>query len=64
LKGEKEYHNFQKIIEKKYYNEKLAMERIKKHYYYAQKFNKMFSCHSFENFTDLNYLKKIKVCQI
>ena len=64
LIGENEYHKFQEKIERKYYNEKLAMERIKKHYYYAQKFNKMFSCHSFENFTDLNYLKKIKECNL
>ena len=64
LKGKNEYHKFQEKIEKKYYNEKLAMERIKKHYHYAQKFNKMFSCHSFENFTDLNYLQNIKECNL
>lgn len=64
LKGENEYHNFQEKREKLYYNEKLAMERTKKHYYYAQQFNKMFSCHSFENFTNLNYIQNIKECKI
>ena len=64
LRGENAYHEFQQKIEHKYYNEKVAMERIKRHYHYAQQFNKHFKCHSFENFTDLNYLKKIKVCQI
>ena len=64
LRGKNEYHKFQQKIKQKYYNEKVAMERIKRHYYYAQQFNKHFKCHSFENFTDLNYLNKIKVCQI
>ena len=64
LKGKDEYHKFQEKIEKKYYNEELAMERTKKHYYYAQKFNKMFTCHSFENFTDLKYLQNIKECNL
>jgi len=64
LKGENEYHKFQEKREKLYYNEKLAMKRIKKHYYYAQQFNKMFSCHSFENFTNLNYIQNIKECKI
>lgn len=64
LKGENEYRNFQNKIERKYYNEKLAMERTKKHYYYSQQFNKKISCHSFENFTDLNYLKQIKECNL
>ena len=64
LKGENEYRKFQKKIEKKYYNEKVAKKRIKKHYYYAQEFNQMFKCHSFENFTTLEYLNNIKECQI
>ena len=64
LRGENEYHKFQQKIENTYYNEKIAMERIKRHYHYAQQFNKHFKCHSFDNFTDLNYLNNIKVCQI
>ena len=64
LRGEDAYRKFQQKIEQKYYNEKVAMERIKRHYHYAQQFNKHFQCHSFENFTDINYLNKIKACQI
>ena len=56
--------NFKKKVEDKYYNEKLAKARMEKHYKYAQEFNKIVSCHSFEQFTDVNYLKKLYDCPI
>ena len=64
MKGKKEFQKFQKKVEDKYYNEKLAKYRLEKHYKYAQQFNKIVSCHSFEQFIDLNYLKTFKECQI
>ena len=62
--GEDEYKKLQQKIRKKYYNEKIAEERMKRHYRLAQQFNKQFSCHSFEQFTNLNYLNRLKECQI
>ena len=64
MKGRDEYRKFQKKVEDKYYNEKLAKARMEKHYKYAQEFNKIVSCHSFEQFTDVNYLKKLYDCPI
>ena len=64
MKGKKEFQKFQKKVEDKYYNEKLAKYRLEKHYKYAQQFNKIVSCHSFEKFIDLNFLKTFKECQI
>ena len=64
MKGKDEYKKFQKKVEDKYYNETLAKARIKKHYKYAQMFNSIVSCHSFEQFTDINYLKNLKDCPI
>ena len=64
LEGKDSYKKFQDKIKKKYYNEKIAGERIRKHYRYAQIFNKFFRCHSFEQFTDLNYLKTIQPCNV
>ena len=64
LKGEKEYRDFQHKIRNKYYNEKIAKERMEKHYKYAQQFNKHFLCHSFENFTNLYYLNFLKECNV
>ena len=62
MKGKDEYRKLQKRIENKYYNEPLARYRMEKHYKYAQSFNKIISCHSFEQFTNVEYLKKIYEC--
>jgi len=64
INGTEDYHKFQEEVEKKYYNETLAMEHLKKHYKYAQIFNEHFRCHTFENFTTLSYIKKAKDCPI
>ena len=64
LSGEKEYRKFQEKREKKYYDDKKAKERIEKHYHYAQQFNKIVSCHTFEQFTDIKYLMNLRDCKI
>ena len=62
LKGKDEYRKLQKKVEDKYYNEAMAKYRMEKHYKYAQDYNKIISCHSFEQFTTVEYLKKIHEC--
>ena len=57
-----DYEIFQKEIENKYYNEILAKRHLYKHFTYAQKFNKYFRCHSFENFTSGKYINNISAC--
>ena len=64
LKGDDEYRKFQNKIKKKYYNEKIAKERMERHYKYAQQFNKHYHCLSFENFTRIYYLNNLKECNI
>ena len=64
LNSTEDYNKLQREIENKYYNETAAKEHLKKHYHYGQKFNKYFRCHSFEKFTDLNYINNINVCKI
>ena len=64
LKGEDEYHKFQEKIEKQYYNETIAKERLERHYKYAQQFNKHWRCITLEQFTDYNYLKTLKECPV
>jgi glycosyltransferase involved in cell wall biosynthesis len=62
INGTEDYKKFQNEVEKEYYNEKLAKEHIEKHYKYGQKFNKRFSCHTFENITNLSYINSIGLC--
>ena len=64
MKGKNEFKKFQKKVEDKYYNETLAEYRLRKHYKYAQEFNKIVSCHSFEDFTNTEYLKTVYECPI
>ena len=64
MKGKNEFKKFQKKVEDKYYNETLAEYRLRKHYKYAQEFNRIVSCHSFEDFTNTEYLKTVYECPI
>ena len=56
------YKELQKEVEKKYYNESIAKNRLEKHYHYALKYNSFFKCHSFDDFTSLDYINNIKAC--
>ena len=59
-----DYRELQNEIEKKYYNEEKAKIHMQKHYNALLKYNKNFTCHTLENFTNINYIKNIKECII
>ena len=58
------YRELQKEIEQKYYNEESARKHMEKHYDDLLRYNNSFYCHTLNNFTNLNYIKKIKECPI
>ena len=62
LNSTDEYKELQEEVEKKYYDEKTAKNRLEKHYRYAVKYNSVFKCHSFDDFARLDYINNIKVC--
>ena len=62
INNNEDYKIFQKEIENKYYNEILAKRHLYTHFTYAQKFNKYFRCHYFENFTSRKYINNISAC--
>ena len=64
LNSTEDYNRLQREVEKKYYNATLAKEHLKKHYHYVQQFNPYFKCHSFEDFTNLQYINNLYVCKI
>ena len=64
LEGEEAYRRLQDEIEKKYYNEEKAREHVEKHYEDLLKMNENFTCHHINNFTDINYVKNIQMCNI
>ena len=62
LEGENAYRKLQKEIETKYYNEEKSRAHMEKHYQDLLRYDKNFTCHSINNFTDINYIKNIEAC--
>ena len=58
------YRKLQNEMEKKYYNEIEARQNLESHYNILLKNDFNLTCHSFDNFTDINYLRKIQKCNI
>ena len=59
-----DYRKLQKEIENKYYNETRARAHLESHYNILLRNNFNLTCHAFDNFTDINYLKNIKKCNM
>ena len=59
-----DFRKLQDEIEKKYYNDTRAREHLESHYNLLLRHNFNLTCHSFDNFTDLNYIKNIRECNI
>ena len=59
-----DYRRFQEEMEKKYYNETRAREHLESQFNILVKHEINLTCHSFDNFTDINYIKNIKACNM
>ena len=58
------YRKIQDEIEKKYYNETRARQHLESQYNILLKADLNLTCHSFDNFLDINYIKKIERCNM
>ena len=58
------YRIFQEEIEKRFYNDTRAREHLESHFNILLKHEINLTCHSFDNFTDINYLKNIQTCNM
>ena len=63
LNGENEFQKLRQEIETKYYNEKNAENIFEKQLNYAKIYNKLYRCHSLQNFSNLHYINNIKECE-
>ena len=63
-KDRDDYRKLQNEMEKKYYDEIKAREHLESQYNILLKQKLNLTCHSFDNFTDINYLRHIKKCNI
>ena len=59
-----DYRKLQREIENKYYNETRARQHLESHYNILLRYNFNLSCHSFDSFTNLTYLKNISKCNM
>ena len=57
-----DFRELQKDIERKYYNEKKAREHLESQFNIHISHNINLTCHTFENFLDINYINNIKPC--
>ena len=57
-----DYRKLQNEMEKKYYNETKARQHLESHYNLLLKYNINLTCHYFDNFTDVNYLRNNQKC--
>ena len=58
------YRKLQDEIEKKYYNEEKARQHLEGQFNILLKGDFNLTCHHFDNFTDINYIKQIKACNM
>ena len=58
------YRKLQDEIEKKYYNEEKARQHLEGQFNILLNGDFNLTCHHFDNFTDINYIKQIKACNM
>ena len=59
-----DYRKLQREIENKYYNETRARQHLESHYNILLRYNFNLSCHSFDSYTNITYLKNISKCNM
>ena len=57
-----EFRELQRDIERKYYNEAKARQHLESQFNIHIRQNINLTCHTFDNFLDINYIKNIKPC--
>ena len=63
LSGEKDFQRYRKKVKKKYFNMNIAKSHLEQQFEYIKKYNKFFSCYSLDDFTNLEKINTIKLCQ-
>ena len=64
MKGKKYFRKFQEEIEKKYYDEDKARQRMEKRFRDLLRLYKNFSCYKLNDFTNIKYIRNIKECPL
>ena len=62
MQGKYSFRRFQRSIENKYYDEDKARKRMEKRYRDLLRLYKNFTCHTINDFTNINYVRNIQPC--
>ena len=57
------FQRLRKAIKKKYYNKLSAKKNLEKQFNYIKQYNKFFKCYTLDNFTDVDRINNITLCQ-
>ena len=60
--GEEQYREFQREVQKKFYNEERARAHIEKHFRDVKRYNSNLSCFTVENFSNPYLVSQLKTC--
>ena len=63
LDGEKRFQRLRKIIKKRYFNMQTAKNILEKQFEYIKQYNKFLRCYTLDDFTNLEKINTIKLCQ-
>ena len=57
------FQRLRKAVKKKYYNKLSAKKNLEKQFNYIKQYNKFFKCYTLDNFTDVDKINNITLCQ-
>ena len=63
LDGEKRFQRLRKIIKNRYFNMQTAKNILEKQFEYIKQYNKFLRCYTLDDFTNLEKINTIKLCQ-
>ena len=63
LIGEYGFQRYRKLVRKRYFNKNISKIHLEKHFEYIKHYNKFFRCYTPDDFTKLEKINSIKLCE-
>ena len=63
LIGEHEFQRYRKLVRKRYFNKNISKMHLEKQFEYIKQYNKFFSCYTLDDFTKLEKINNVKLCE-
>ena len=63
LIGEHEFQRYRKLVRKRYFNKNISKMHLEKQFEYIKQYNKFFRCYTLDDFTKLEKINNVKLCE-